>query len=90
MCGLFFQQREVEKQVFYATSFVAALIAYTFWENPDLVEVRYGFIITTVLLLLIGSPLLSLVSPVLKFDRNSGSSFSWQHFVKWILYRTSE
>jgi biotin transporter BioY len=90
MHGLFFQQREVQKQVFCATAFVAALIAYAFWENPDLVEVRYGIIITTVLMLLIGSPLLSLVSSVLKFDRNSGSVFSWQHFVKWILYTISE
>lgn len=90
MRGLFFQQREVQKQVFHATAFVAALIAYVFWENPDLVEVRYGIIITTLLMLLISSPLLSLVSSVLKFGRNSGSSFSWLHFVKLILCRTSE
>jgi biotin transporter BioY len=76
MHGLFFQQRDVQKQMFYATAFVAGLIAYTFWEDPDLVEFRYGLIITALLMLLIGSPLLSLVSSALKFDRNIGSTFS--------------
>jgi hypothetical protein len=61
----FFEQRDVQKQVFYATAFVAALIAYVFWEDPDVVELRYGIIITALLLLLIASPLMSLVSTVL-------------------------
>lgn len=60
--------------MFYATAFVAALIAYVFWESPDLVEFRYGIIITILLMLLIASPLLSLVSSVVKFYRISGSS----------------
>jgi len=51
----------VQQQVFYATAFVAALIAYVYWEDPDVVEFRYGLIITVLLMLLIGSPLLSLV-----------------------------
>jgi hypothetical protein len=62
---MLFQQRDVQKQVFYATAFVAGLIAYAFWENPVLVEFRYGVIITALLMLLIGSPLHSLVSSVL-------------------------
>lgn len=53
-------KRDVQKQVFYATAFVAGLIAYAFWEDPNLVEFRYGLIITALLMLLIGSPLLSL------------------------------
>jgi len=51
---------DVQKQVFYATAFVAALIAYVFWEDPDIVEFRYGLMITILLFLLIASPLLSL------------------------------
>jgi hypothetical protein len=66
----FFEQRELQKQVFYTTAFVAALIAYVFWENPDIVEFRYGIIITTLFMFLIASPLLSLVSSLLQFDRN--------------------
>jgi hypothetical protein len=58
----FCKQRELQKQVFYTTAFVAAIIACAFWENPDFVEFRYGIIITTLLMLLIASPLLSLVS----------------------------
>ncbi|KDR15496.1 sugar transporter SWEET1 [Zootermopsis nevadensis] len=53
-------KRELQKQIFYTTAFVAALIAYVFWENPDFVEFRYGLIITTLFMLLIASPLLSL------------------------------
>jgi solute carrier family 50 protein (sugar transporter) len=60
----------MQKQIFYTTSFVASLIAYAFWEDPDLVEFRYGIIVTTMLMLLLASPLLSLVSSVLKFDGN--------------------
>jgi solute carrier family 50 protein (sugar transporter) len=55
----------VQKQVFYATAGVAALIAYVFWEDPDVVEFRYGIIITILLMLLIASPFLQLVSSVL-------------------------
>jgi len=51
--------------VFYGTAFVAALLAYVFWEDPDIVEFRYGIIITALLMLLIASPLASLVSSVL-------------------------
>ena len=61
----FFKQRYVQQIVFYATAYVATLIAYVFWEDPDVVEFRYGIIITVLLMLLIASPLLSLVSSVL-------------------------
>jgi solute carrier family 50 protein (sugar transporter) len=61
----FFKQRDVQQRVFYATAFVAALIAYCYWEDPEEVEFRYGIIITTLLMLLIASPLMSLVSSVL-------------------------
>jgi solute carrier family 50 protein (sugar transporter) len=71
MC-YFLKQRDVQKQVFYATAFVAALIAYVFWEDPDVVEFRYGIIITALLMVLIASPLLSLVSSVL-----SSQPISW-------------
>ena len=64
MC-YFFKQKDVQRQVFYATAYVAALIAYVFWEDPDKVEFRYGIIITVLLMLLIASPLASLVSSVL-------------------------
>ena len=61
----FFKQRDVQKQVFYSTAVVAAILAYVFWEDPDIVEFRYGIIITALLFLLIASPLQSLVSSVL-------------------------
>jgi solute carrier family 50 protein (sugar transporter) len=68
-----FKQRELQKQIFYTIAFVAALIAYVFWEHPDIVEFRYGIIVTALLMLLVASPLLSLVSSVLA----SGADDTW-------------
>lgn len=40
----------------------AVLIGYAQWESEDLVEYRFGMIVTVLMLTLIGAPLLSLVS----------------------------
>jgi solute carrier family 50 protein (sugar transporter) len=68
-----FKQRELQKQIFYTIAFVAALIAYVFWESPDIVEFRYGIIVTALLMLLVASPLISLVSSALA----SGADDTW-------------
>lgn len=54
------QKKELQIQILYTTAFVGAMIAYVGWESPDVLEFRYGIIITALLMLLIGSPLLSL------------------------------
>ncbi|XP_066997602.1 sugar transporter SWEET1 [Anabrus simplex] len=47
-------------QLMYSTAFVGVLLGYTAWESPDLIEFRFGMIITILLMLLIASPLFSL------------------------------
>lgn len=41
---------------------IAVLLAYIGYEDPELLESRYGLIITILMLLLLGSPLLEVVS----------------------------
>lgn len=48
-------------QMGYAGAFLAAIFAYTFVENPEVLPFRYGLILTAVLFYVVGSPLLSLV-----------------------------
>ena len=45
-----------------AIAFVAVFLGYAQWEKPELIEFRYGVIVTVLLLLLIASPLVHLVS----------------------------
>ncbi|KAJ9589595.1 hypothetical protein L9F63_017180, partial [Diploptera punctata] len=54
------EKKDVQGQVFYMTVFVSSLIAYTYWEATEVVEFRYGFILTVLMMLLIASPLFSL------------------------------
>lgn len=44
-----------------AAAFAASLIGYTQYEDPKVVEFRYGLILTGILYLLIASPLFGLV-----------------------------
>ncbi|XP_069683930.1 sugar transporter SWEET1 [Periplaneta americana] len=53
-------KKELHTQIMYTIAFVGVLIAYVYWESPDVLEFRYGIIITALLMFLIGSPLLSL------------------------------
>ncbi|GLG99656.1 hypothetical protein R5R35_008341 [Gryllus longicercus] len=53
-------KKSVRSQSFLASLFVGAFILYAKLESPDLVEFRYGVIITVLLMLLIASPLFSL------------------------------
>lgn len=41
---------------------IAVLLAYIGYEDPELIESRYGFIVTVLMLFLLGSPLLEVVS----------------------------
>lgn len=49
-------------QLGYAGAFIAAVLAYTYVENPKDLPFRYGLLLTAVLFYFIGSPLLGLVS----------------------------
>lgn len=55
-------------------AFTAVLIGYTEWEQPDLVEHRFGLILTALMLMLIGSPLLGLRS-IIKKKSTEGMPF---------------
>ena len=56
-----------------AAAFVASLIGYTQYEDPKVVEFRYGLILTAILYLLIASPLLGLVSINLNYENNKSN-----------------
>nr|CAD7449110.1 unnamed protein product [Timema bartmani] len=47
-------------QTLKAFAFVVALLGYAKWEEPSLVEFRFGVIVTAIMMLLIASPLFSL------------------------------
>ncbi|XP_049777479.1 sugar transporter SWEET1-like [Schistocerca cancellata] len=53
-------QKSVLKHTWNAFLICAVFVAYAWWEDPDLIEHRFGIIVTVLLLLLIGSPLFSL------------------------------
>ncbi|CAG2060952.1 unnamed protein product, partial [Timema podura] len=48
-------------QTLKAFAFVVALLGYAKWEEPSLVEFRFGVIVTAIMMLLIASPLFSLL-----------------------------
>lgn len=52
-------------QIGYAGAFLAAVIAYSYIENPEVLPFRYGLILTAVLFYFIGSPLLGIVCKTL-------------------------
>lgn len=56
---------EVHKPLTYGFTLAAVLLGYVSWEDPALVEYRFGFIVTVLMLLLMGSPLIELVSYLL-------------------------
>ncbi|RZC40727.1 MtN3 slv domain containing protein [Asbolus verrucosus] len=47
---------------------VAVLWGYCEWEDPELIEFRYGFIVTILMLLLLGNPLIGLKGMIEKKD----------------------
>lgn len=49
-----------------ATVIIAVLLSYIGYEDPSLIESRYGLIVTVLMLALMGSPLLEVVS--FRFD----------------------
>ncbi|KAF5278450.1 hypothetical protein FQA39_LY05939 [Lamprigera yunnana] len=51
---------EIFKPLSYGVALIACLFGYTSWEKEELIEERYGLIVTILLLVLIGSPLLEL------------------------------
>lgn len=54
-------------QIGLAGAFAAGAIAYAQYEDPNLVEFRFGMVITVFLFILVGSPFLSLVSIFIKY-----------------------
>ena len=56
-----FLQKELQTQVIYTTAFIGALLAYVQLESAEVVEFRFGIILTILMMLLIASPFMSLV-----------------------------
>lgn len=52
---------EVLKPLSIGTGLVAIFLGYAHFENPDYIEFRYGMVLTILMLLLLGSPLLDVV-----------------------------
>lgn len=52
---------EVFKPMLYGASLIALMFGYVCWEDPGLVEWRYGFIVTALMLLVMAAPLLDIV-----------------------------
>lgn len=61
---------EIYKPSAFGAALVAVLVAYINYEDPSLVETRYGLIVTVLMLLLLGSPLLEVVSCFCYFVSN--------------------
>lgn len=53
---------DVFKALAIGAGLVAVLIGYARMENPELVEYRFGLIVTILMLVLIGSPLFEVVN----------------------------
>ncbi|KAF5307952.1 hypothetical protein FQR65_LT06519 [Abscondita terminalis] len=51
---------EVLKPLSYGVALIACLFGYASWEDANLIEDRYGLIVTILMLVLIGSPLIEL------------------------------
>lgn len=60
--NLFSFQVSVLKQIVYGAIFTGIILLYVNYESPELLEHRFGLLITVLLLTLIGAPLFSLVS----------------------------
>lgn len=58
---------QVFKPSAVGVALIAVLLAYIGYEDPELIESRYGLIVTVLMLLLLGSPLLELVSGCQKY-----------------------
>lgn len=57
-----YRWEEVYKPCLRGIGLVAALFMYLRWEDPSKIEFRYGLIVTILMLLLMGSPLMEIVS----------------------------
>ncbi|KAF2883526.1 hypothetical protein ILUMI_22642 [Ignelater luminosus] len=62
---------EIHKPLTYGFTLIALLLGYVSWEDPTLVEYRFGFIVTVLMLLLMGSPLIELNEIIAKKDASS-------------------
>lgn len=56
---------EIFKPTALGVALIAVLLAYINYEDPSLIETRYGLIVTVLMLLLLGSPLIEVVSTFL-------------------------
>lgn len=61
-------------QISYAGAFVAAVFAYTYVENPEVLPFRYGLLLTAVLFYFVGSPLLQL-GTIIRNESTEGLPF---------------
>lgn len=54
--------QQIYKPSAFGALLIAVLLGYIGYEDPELIESRYGLIMTVLMLCLLGSPLLELVS----------------------------
>ncbi|KAF4525337.1 hypothetical protein B566_EDAN013193 [Ephemera danica] len=60
---------DLTQSIVQGSVFMMLLLAYAeFWEDPDLVETRFGAIVTVLMMLLIASPLFSLIQNAVGFS----------------------
>lgn len=68
------EKTKIWGQIGIAGAFAAGAIAYSQYEDPNVIEFRFGLIITIFLFSLVASPFLSLVSSRRVFDIKEGES----------------
>ena len=56
------RKNEIVKPLAKGITLMGVLLGYARWEDSDVLEYRYGFIVTILMLLLLGSPLVDIVS----------------------------
>lgn len=78
------KQDEVFKPLSIGAALVAVFLGYAQFESPQNIEYRYGLILTILMLLLIGSPLLDVVRNY-KFSGNVSLVFIY--FLNYYVYR---
>lgn len=65
------RKAELYKPASYATVFVAIILGYAELESPELLEFRYGLLVTVLMLALVGSPLKDVKEIIRKKDSSS-------------------
>ncbi|XP_025828943.1 sugar transporter SWEET1-like [Agrilus planipennis] len=65
------KKQDIHQPIMWGTILMTVIFAYTFWEEEELIEYRYGLIVTVLMLGLLGSPLIEVREIVRKKDASS-------------------